>query len=142
MHIGLATNAPKRKVIAESANSPKHIPLQDVIPTGGKLEFGLDTVATAMSLYFNADTMRIERSSVHEPKRNRNVFLDVKPIADDANVNVPPRQAARRNATVFNNRVGFPPLTPKEAFVDAVPADQTVSYMGKRLTAYHVRNTS
>uniref|UniRef100_A0A182XBJ8 Gustatory receptor n=1 Tax=Anopheles quadriannulatus TaxID=34691 RepID=A0A182XBJ8_ANOQN len=80
-----------------------------------------------MSLYFNADTMRIERSSVHEPKRNRNVFLDVKPIADDANanVNVPPRQAARRNATVFNNRVGFPPLTPKEAFVDAVPADQT-----------------
>uniref|UniRef100_A0A182PC41 Gustatory receptor n=1 Tax=Anopheles epiroticus TaxID=199890 RepID=A0A182PC41_9DIPT len=77
-----------------------------------------------MSLYFNSDTMRIE-GSVHEPKRNRNVFLDVKPIQDDSAIVSSVPGQPRRNATMFNNRVGFPPMTPKEAFVNAVPADQT-----------------
>ncbi|KFB40736.1 AGAP001915-PA-like protein [Anopheles sinensis] len=70
-----------------------------------------------MSLYFNADTLRFE-GSMHEPKRNRNVFLDVKPLPEDnATVHVSGRPH-RLNANGFNNRVGFPPITPKEAFVD------------------------
>ncbi|XP_053671307.1 uncharacterized protein LOC128721566 [Anopheles nili] len=67
-------------------------------------------------LSFNADTLRFE-STMHEPKRNRNVFLDVKPVLED---NTTAILAGRRNAAVFNNRVGFPPVTPKEAFVNPV----------------------
>uniref|UniRef100_A0A182R1K5 Gustatory receptor n=1 Tax=Anopheles funestus TaxID=62324 RepID=A0A182R1K5_ANOFN len=70
-----------------------------------------------MSLFFNSETMRFE-GTMHEPKRNRNVFLDVKPIPDDNGTIVSPGGQIRRNATVFNNRVGFPPVTPKEAFVN------------------------
>uniref|UniRef100_A0A182N5Z3 Gustatory receptor n=1 Tax=Anopheles dirus TaxID=7168 RepID=A0A182N5Z3_9DIPT len=74
-----------------------------------------------MSLYFNANTLRFD-GTMREPKRNRNVFLDVKPVAEqnaDANPAAPRTGQSRRNATVFSNRVGFPPVTPKEAFVNS-----------------------
>ncbi|XP_058055783.1 gustatory and odorant receptor 24 [Anopheles bellator] len=70
-----------------------------------------------MSLFFNAETMRFEHT-LQEPKPNRNVFLDVRPISVE-NEATPGHSiiSGLQAPHAFNNRIGFPPITPKEAFV-------------------------
>ncbi|ETN58369.1 gustatory receptor [Anopheles darlingi] len=72
-----------------------------------------------MSLFFNSETMRFE-STLLDSKNNRNVFLDVRPVSEeDADPSTGRLAGLQGKAPhAFSNRVGFPPLTPREAFVD------------------------